>query len=354
MTLYCSFLIADPRHRSLITSLSKLADWTVSFLPDPSHRFWFHEHGVTTISHPKALGSQIGGGIPGQLLLFDAVDEAVANNIVQLICAAYNIIEGNPGDRVGLRSVFPLPDDETERESIFENLFRTHGFFEQFIGPLELPIAVAAATKASSDKSLIYAIHKLSRSFATDSITWWSAHPRYAQIFEKHSPLHAAHVGTSIAINLAFSAIEELQLQVKSNASKKRWLDSKAGQWNPAVLEDLRFRLGAAHIDPDSTVIWIVRGDSSIAETEITPMLGIPTPYSDGQTVRDVELTLPDALHICSFIRNYMTAHRFGEASPFLGPYEVHNVQSLARQLILCTCDLWRVSTEDLLNRADN
>lgn len=77
MTLYCSFLIADPRHRSLITILSK----PVSFLPDPSQRFWFHEHAVTTISHPKALGSQVGGGIPGQLLLVDAAEEAVANNI---------------------------------------------------------------------------------------------------------------------------------------------------------------------------------------------------------------------------------------------------------------------------------
>lgn len=130
---------------------------------------------------------------------------------------------------------------------------------------------------------VIYAIHKLSRSFATESITWWSAHPRYGQIFEKHSPLYAAHVGTTIAINLAFSAIEELQLQVKSSAKNKRWVDSKAGQWNPDVLEDLRARLRAAHIDPDRTMTWIVRGDRSLAETEITPALGIPAPYSDGQ-----------------------------------------------------------------------
>lgn len=349
MTSYCSFLVSNPLHSRLIATVSEQAEWRISFLRDPSRRFWFQEHGKTTISHPEALGAQVGSGVPGQSLLVDAVEEAVANNIVQLICAAYDIIEGNPSDRVGLRSVFPLPDDETERESIYENVFRTHGFFEQFIGPFELPVAVAVAAKAWSDRSLVYAIHKLSRSFATESITWWSAHPRYGQIFEKHSPLHSAHVGTSIAINLAFSAIEELQLQVKSSASNKRWLDLKAGQWNPAVLEDLRARLRAAHIDPDSTMSWIVRGDKSLAETEITPTLGIPTPYSDGQTVRDVEVTLPEALHICSFIRNYMTAHRFGEASPFLGPYEVHNVQSLARQLILCACGLWKVSTDDLL-----
>ena len=349
MTSYCSFLIANPLHCSLIESHAERVGWPISFLPDPSQRFWFHEGGTTIISHSQSLGSQVVDGIQGQMLLINTAEEAVANNIVQLICAAYDIIEGNPCERVGLRSVFPLPDDTAELDSIYDNLFLKHGFFELFVGPSELAVAVATAAKAWSDRSLIYAIHKLSRSYATESITWWSAHPRYGQMFEKHSSFHSAHVGTSIAINLAFSAIEELQLQVKSSAGNKRWLDLKAGQWNPAVLEDLRVRLRVAHIDPDSTMTWIVRGDRSLAETKIAPVLGIPTPYSDGQTVRDVEVTLPDALHICSFIRNYLTAHRFGEASPFLGPYEVHNVQSLARQLILCACGLWRVSTEDLL-----
>lgn len=153
MTSYCSFLIADPRHCSLITTFSKLAEWPISFLPDPSQRFWFHEHGRTVISHPEALGSQAVSGMPGQMLLIDTAEETVANNIAQLICAAYDIIEGNPGDRVGLRSVFPLPADATERNSIYENLFRTHGFFEQFVGPPELPVAVATAAKAWSDKS---------------------------------------------------------------------------------------------------------------------------------------------------------------------------------------------------------
>ncbi len=349
MTSYCSFLISNPRHCGLIATLSERASWPISFLPDPSERFWFHEGGTTIISHPDAISSQIVVGTPGQMLLINTPEEPVANNIVQLICAAYDIIEGNPGERVGPRTVLQLPDDAADRKSIYDNLFRKPGFFEQFVGPPELPVAVAVAAEAWSDRSLVYAIHKLSRSFATESITWWSGHPRYGQMFEKHSPLYAAHVGTSIAINLAFSAIEELQLQVKSNAKSQRWLDSKAGQWNPDVLQDLHRRLRAAHIDPARTMTWIVRGDRSLAESKISPVLGIPTPYSDGQTVRDVEVTLPDALHIASYIRNYMTAHRFGEASPFLGPYEVHNVQRLARQLILCACGCWGASTGDLL-----
>jgi hypothetical protein len=349
MISFCTFLIADPLHEDLIAHLSKQAGWIVNFLPDPSQRFWFHEHAGMSISHPEALGAQTLGDLPGRLLIVETTDEATANNIAQLICAAGDIIKGGPGDRVGAQSVFPLPDDAAERNSIYDNLFRTHGFFEQFVNPPELAIAVAVAAEAWSNKSLIYAIHKLSRSIATESITWWSGHPRYGQMFERHSPLYRDHVGTSIAINLAFSAIEELQLQVKSSDKNKRWLDPKAGQWNPDVLQDLQARMRAAHIDPDRTMTWIVRGDRSLAESKITPVLGIPTPYSDGQIIRDVEVTLPHALHIASYIRNYMTAHRFGEASQFLGPYEVHNMQNLVRQLILCACGLWGISTSDLL-----
>jgi hypothetical protein len=207
---------------------------------------------------------------------------------------------------------------------------------------------VALAATAWQDRRLVYAIHKLSRSFETESITWWSTHPRYGQIFEKHSELYSAHVNSSIAINLAFSAIEEIKLQVKSSAAKARFL---AGDWNPAVLKDIVDRLQKAGIDVGQKVNWIVRGEKSKSEESIKPALGAPAPYSDSQVVRDVELTIPEALHVSSFIRNFMTAHGFSEASTFLGPYEVFNVQSLARRLILSKSRLWSVSTDDILRR---
>ncbi len=62
MISFCTFLIADPLHFNLITTLSKQAGWTVSFLPDPSQRFWFHERGRMSISHPEAVGAQTLGG----------------------------------------------------------------------------------------------------------------------------------------------------------------------------------------------------------------------------------------------------------------------------------------------------
>jgi hypothetical protein len=120
------------------------------------------------------------------------------------------------------------------------------------------------------------------------------------------------------------------------------------------VLRDLLERLQNAEIDVGQKMNWIVRGDKSKPEASVKPALGAPAPYSDGQVVRDVELTIPEALHISSFIRNFMTAHGFSEVSPFLGPYEVFNVQSLARRLILSKSRLWNVSTEDILRRTNS
>lgn len=96
-------------------------------------------------------------------------------------------------------------------------------------------------------------------------------------------------------------------------------------------------------------VDWIVRGD----ETELTiqPTRDRFSDYSDGQIVRDIEFHLPDAIHACSYLRNFMTAHAFGQETQRLGPYEVYNVQQVARFLMLSICGLFNVWTGDLLEK---
>lgn len=352
MNSYCSFLIINPRDSALISSLLTSKDWRLRLYPDPSERFWFFRNGWKSVSHPIALGEQKPDECSGQLVVIEAT-EHIANNIIQLVCASHNVIEGNPSERIGLRSAFELPSAAEEQLSLFRNVFQTKGFFEKFYHHPEIPVALYVANKAWLDTSLMYAIHKLSRSFEAESITWWSTHPRHGQIFEKSSELYADHVNTSVAINLAFSAIEELQLQIKSSSQNKRWLDNVTAEWNPVVLEDIQERLKESGIDPEHKISWTIRGDETATEVSIKPTLGNLAPYADGQVVRDVELTLPEALHVCSYLRNYMTAHRLSEASTLLGPYEVHNVQSVARRLILMKCRAWNVWVDDLQRRLE-
>lgn len=352
MQSYCSFLIVNPSHSTLVDSLCTPDDWSLRLRPDPSERFWFTQHGWRSLSHPTSLGCQGTEESPGQLIVVEA-DELIANNIIQLVCASHDVIEGNPSERIGLRSAIEIPNDSAEQQNLFRNVFQTKGYFGQFVHQPEIPVALYMATKAWLDKSIVYAIHKLSQSVARESITWWSTHPRHGQVFEKSSEHHADQVNTSVAINLAFSAIEELQLQVKSDAKSKRWLDNVTAEWNPLVLEDIKNRLAEAGVNPEHKVSWILRGDESISEASIRPTLGTPAPYSDSQVVRDLELTLPEALHFCSYIRNFMTAHKLREVSAYLGPYEVHNVQSVARLLILSKCGVWNVCAHDLSRKLE-
>jgi len=342
MGSFCSFLVLNPYHSKLLDSIETPSSWNLKLCPDPSGRFWFDGYVERSISHPEFLGSQKDDEAAGELLLVEG-DKDLADNIINLISAVLVVIEGMPSERVGLRYGFEIPDDEQEKESIFKNVFRTHGFFEQFLHHPELPIAIKVAANAWNDRSTIYAIHKLSKSFEEESITWWSAAPRYGEIFAKSSDLYRSHVGTATAINLAFSGIEELQLQLKSSPQNQRWSDISSAEWNPVVLKDIEKRLRSSGIDPADRLNWIVRGEETEAEAEITPSLGVPTDYSDGQVVRDTELTIPEALHVCSYIRSFMTAHRLSSAAPWLGPYEVHNAQSLLRRLILSKCGVWNV-----------
>lgn len=350
MPSFCSFFVFAPTQTELVESLCRRAGWKVNFIPDPSKRFKFFNNGHAEISQPGTVvefGSLRQGESHGQLLMVEA-ERTEANNIIQLIRAADVIIEGFPDQKYGNPSVFEIPHDEAEQVSIFENLLRTTGFFEFFSFKMERPVSVALAACAWLDRRTVYALHKLAKSYEIEAITPRSAHPRYGQIFEKYSGEFSDHVRSSMAINLAFSAIEELNLQINSSREKPRWLD-KEYTWNPLVLMDIASRLEKAGIDPDQTVDWIVRGDET--ELAIQPARDQFSAYGDGQTVRDIELSLPDAIHACSYLRNFMTAHAFGKETPRLGPYEVYNVQQVARFLALSKCGLLNVWTDDLSER---
>ena len=134
MPSFCSFLVFEPTQTELVESLCRRAGWKVSFIPDPSKRFKFYNNGHSEVSQPGALaefGSLGEGENHGQLLMMEA-ERTEANNIIQLIRAADVIVEGFPDQKYGNPSGFEIPDDASEQTSIFENLFRTTGFFELF------------------------------------------------------------------------------------------------------------------------------------------------------------------------------------------------------------------------------
>lgn len=348
MGIFCSFLVFAPSETELVSSLCCSAGWNIHFITDPSRRFRFNENGGWgEISNPSArkhiesLGSdeQL-----GKLLVIDA-EEAEANNIVQLILAAGIVLEGYTNRSNRRCSCFELPADEDELSSLSKNIFQTTWFFEQFSYFKERSVAVALASKSWTDRRVVYAIHKLALSYTTEYITPWSAHPGYGQVFQKHSEEFSNHVVTSMAINAAFSAIEELDVKVKSRQGMPRWLD-KEFTWSPSVLSDIRKRLTASGIDPDQTIHWVVRGSQT--EVAIEPRRAISSNHQVNPETRDMVFSLPDAISACGFLRDKKTAHAFASDTNLIGPYELFNVQQVARLIILCKCGLWETWTEDL------
>lgn len=351
MPEFCSFLVFRPDEIDLIHTICNAANWSTRDIPDPSMRYAFWERGVSQVFQASALkdiGFRRDDEEAGRLLLLGA-NQSEADNIIQLVCAANVILEAFPFEENPPTRGFELSDDDVDRQITFENIFRSDVLFQWFTYRESLPVAVAIAAEAWRDRTLVYAIHKLARSYETECVTPRSMHPRYGQVFEKHTDVFASHVGTSVAINLAYSAIEELDLGVKASPDKPRSIGKETFEWNPEVLEPLKARLRKAGIDPERTIHWVTRGDQS--EVPVYEMFNQPTEYSDGVEVRDRQITVPDAINFSEFLRNKMTAHKFSSGTNRLGPYEVYNVQEVARFLILSKCNLWNIWTEELRKR---
>lgn len=352
MPEFCSFLVFRPCEMDLIHSICTTANWSTRDIPDPSMRYAFSERGgmseLSQASALKDIGVRREGQQGGRLLLLET-EKTEADNIIQLVCAANVILEGFPVIENPPNFGFKLSDDEADRQTTFESVFRSDGFFQWFTYCQTLPVAVAIAAEAWRDKKLVYAIHKLAKSYDTECVTPWSMHPRYGQVFEKHTDSFASHVGTSVAINLAYSAIEELDLGVKASPDKPRSIGKGTFEWNSKVLDPFMARLRKAGIDPKRMIDWVTRGDQS--EVPVYEMLDQLSKNSDGVEVRDRQISVPDAINFSEFLRNTMTAHAFSSETQRLGPYEVYNVQQVARFLILSKCNLWNTWTEELRKR---
>jgi hypothetical protein len=198
--------------------------------------------------------------------------------------------------------------------------------------------ACELANRVSRARSLTYALHKLALSYQSSSPHMMDLHPGESpRLFGIHTdPIY--HVYLANAITLAYSAIEELGLEIR--ASQKNPSKMPDGTWNPIVKADLEARLQKSGIDISSTTIWTLRGSKTrIENIRPPPSAGKPS-WSRG-SVRDRNIQLIDALALASWLRSCTTTHRFTKTARSLTVYDVHNVQSLARYLIMERFGFW-------------
>ena len=197
--------------------------------------------------------------------------------------------------------------------------------------------------RCSSKRRWQCALLKLFESLKLISVAWRDTAPATYSSKDFRPSRHAIdHVRFAQAITLAYGAIEELDLTVRAvkvgqNDVRAKYND---GKWVPAALADITRRLATAHVAPREIMYWYRRGPEKRHERK-KPFAIARTGRWSGGPIRDVEVLIPDALDHARWIRNQLTGHRIGTTARSLSPYEVANVQGLARMLLLSATQAW-------------
>lgn len=191
----------------------------------------------------------------------------------------------------------------------------------------------AARIAATASKKLVYqhALAKYFHGFRLSGRHWMDAHPTHGRkISTTADPL--IYTNYALAITAYYSAIEELNAHVIASQNKPS--KQKNGSWNPPVLSDLKARLTALGVDPESTAVWLLRNTPTRIEREHKPPDGTPTSWARGM-VRDRKIPIYDAISYAGLLRSRVSAHRTSARTRSLTIAHVYNVQMLARDLLL-------------------
>ena len=333
-----TFIIASAEQAGDIDGFLPSEDWSLTTRDDPSQRHWSDELGRTSTTLYGPVGPDrlrhLQDRIPSKQIIIRTLEAETASNVNSLVYGG--ILLGSPNliDHPQPPEVYPL--DEIAEEAVlsepFSKLF--HDYSTAAFG-------CKVAKRAWGDLSFIYAVEKYKSSLQLDWFTPHSAAPHYGQKFSNEYPDYAYHVDAAFAIVAGFSVVEELGLEVRSSSKRPRFVGTEKDEWNPLVRQDLESRLAERGVDFEEPYYWVLRGQPTNIEIEMKPKLGEAAPYARDNVVRDRKMTLVDAIHQTSWLRNYITAHKFSELNRFISPYDVFNVQNVARRLLLGCLGLW-------------
>lgn len=325
---------------SLAERISRLhtEDWSLSTKPDPSERHWSSHDGGSRVQFTRPefrREAAVNDLDQCHEIVITAADLAIAKNVQQLIYGG--MLLGYPDTHTN-KSPYPAIEYGILDTTILQG--------DPFCGCFQFAengyLGCRIAQAAWAESKFVYAIEKLKLSWRLDWFTPHSASPRHGQVFDNEHPEYHYQTDAAFAIIAAFSAIEELGLEIRSSSKNPRFVDADTGEWNPDVRQNAEKRLTDAGVNINEKFYWVHRGEPTMIESEMKPILGDESEYADGNVVRDRDMELVDAIHYVSWIRNFVAAHRFSELTKTISPYDVYNSQSLARRLIMSAVGYWK------------
>lgn len=307
----------------------------LSYEVEPTGKFFQSLDGKSDSIFSERANNIRNDQIPFKLLIIEAENIEIAEDFLSVLICSLIIIFPD----VNMATLFSVMRTFTEKyydkEYIDYVTFSPHYDFN-------IGLALKLTENCISDDNLVYSLEKYKISVHLFSFHPYSADPKYGNIFNNYSIQREQHANQAFAIISAFSVIEELGLEIRSSSKNKRFLDNKPGIWNPAVLSEITKRLIKSNIFEEMTFDWIFRGEKSNVENDLTPYFGFDSLWCDyGAEVRDKTLTFPEAIHNASYLRNFIASHKFNKLTQYINPFDVFNVQSLARKLFLEKTTFW-------------
>jgi hypothetical protein len=266
-------------------------------------------------------------------LLLEAPSRVVAQRVFCLLQAALATIDGHAGFEID--DAIVIPANRRKLEDL--NEYDVMAASSHIMARRSILFASELAAKLSRSTSLQYAAFKLQLSYRIASAHYTEVSPTYYRKRFGVSRSRIDHVNMASAVTLAYSAIEEMQFEPRPHGNRQV---KKDGVWDEEALHDLRGRLAQAGVRSPQPVNWNVRGPPTrVHKAERAPK-GEPMSWTSGQ-VRDRGVSVEDALLAASWLRSKCTTHKFGKATTSISMFDVFNVQSLTRRLLLERTRIW-------------
>ena len=270
----------------------------------------------------------------GKEIVLRAKSWVTAQKALNLILGCHQLSNGDPPlfdiDLIAHNRSEPQWIDEEARTQIQKRIFCTDDF----------PLACAIAAKVSRRRNWIYAVTKYKFSHFLYSVCrvdlepWRAPHLPVSSFPGDH--LHFCH-----AIIAAYSVVEDLKLTLRASAKRESKIN---GEWNPLVKDDLEARLTKSGVNLQEPILWTVRGPIRSIERQRAIPHGTRMPWA-GWTVRDIDMPIIDAIAYAEWLRSCVASHGVKRLTRSLSPYDVVNVQHLARRLLLESLGYWRIKS---------
>lgn len=345
MKKYATYIMLRAEDADLVKHCST-EDFEFDQRDDPSLTNWESDGGgyssiVGSLPNDQDIERYVSMGYkPARELMILSDDEEVAETVMRLVYCGTILEYPSPTE-------FPEPPFCYDISNSSHIVMAEH-YPRQSINELAL-FGCVIACRAWKHDEVIYSLEKYRLSLTLDHFTPHSGHPTYGNMFEYSQGDYRRHVSAAYAALAAYSIVEELGVSIKSSHDNPRFLTG--GEWNPDVKEDLLGRLREIGVSDDESMLWSLRGDPTPMEIDIKPVLGVESEYCAYPDVRDRKLKVYEAIHYASYIRNYFLAHKFRDLTKYITPYDVSNLQSLARLLLLSRLGLWKKERADVLQQ---